>query len=145
MLRRFALFNYNRWEYDCTLIQVVYWPQDMSDAVQPILEHLNAERCPRCLQPVPPKAYRCPGCRQPIHSLRFLRLVPFAIGVAGLLAMAFVMLVLYRTVRNEDSANAPVPVDEKTAEQQQLFPDPAAKGNTKRPAKPEKRPPLNER
>jgi hypothetical protein len=74
-----------------------------------------------------------------------MRYVPLAIGVTGLLAMVFVMLVLYRMVRNEDAVNATLPPDDATARQQQLFPDATAKGQAKKPAKPEKRPPLNER
>ena len=69
----------------------------MQDAVQPDLEDIEAKRCPRCLQPVPPKASRCPGCGQPIHTLRLL---PLAIGAAGLLALVFALLVMFRMMRN---------------------------------------------
>ena len=117
----------------------------MAEDLQPILQELKDERCPRCLQPVPPDASHCPGCRQPIHSLRLL---PFAVGAVGLLLMVFVMLVMYRSARNEDAATAPVPVEENAAHTQDpLLPDPPPANSAKpaRPAKPEKPPPLNER
>jgi hypothetical protein len=85
---------------------------------------------------------RCPGCGQPAYSLRLL---PFAIGVAGLLALVFALLLMYRVVRNEDSAGAPAPVDENAAEQQELLPDPPPASKANEPAKPDKRPPLDER
>jgi hypothetical protein len=114
-------------------------PQD----VHPILEELKTDRCPRCLQPVPPQASRCPDCRQPIHSMH---LVPFAIGAAGLILMMFVMLVMYRSVRNEDAATAPVTVEENGARQQDpMVREPPDGSRAKPAAKPEKRPPLNER
>ena len=114
----------------------------MPDAAQPVFQDPKADRCPRCVQILPPKASRCPDCGQPIHSTRWL---PFAIGIAGLLALLFVMLVLYRMAKNEEAANAPVPVDEN-APQQQLLPDsPPANSKANEPAKPDKRPPLNER
>ena len=114
----------------------------MPDASQPILQDLKDERCPRCLQPLPVKASRCPGCGQPIHSS--LRFVPIAIGIAGLLALVFAMVVMYQVVANEDAANAPAPVDANTPQQQQLFPDAPAADSTNQPAKPDKAPPLNE-
>jgi hypothetical protein len=116
----------------------------MQIAAEPVLEVTRAPCCPRCLQPVPPKVSRCPGCLQPIHSQRFL---PLAIGVAGLLALVFALLVMYRMVSNEDAENAPTPLDQPSVEQQQdLFPDPPpANSKPSEPAKPEKRPPLDEK
>jgi hypothetical protein len=115
----------------------------MPEDVQPILEDLKTDRCPRCLQPVPPQASHCPDCRQPIHSMHLL---PFAIGAAGLILMMFVMLVMYRSVRNEDAATAPVAVEENADRQQDpMVPEPAANSSAKPAAKPEKRPPLDER
>ena len=115
----------------------------MQPAVQQAVHDPKAERCPRCLQPVPPRVSRCPGCRQPVHSLRSL---PLVIGAACLLALLFVVLLMYRMMRNEDAANAPVPVDEVAAEQQKLFPDPPpANSKPSGPSKPDKPPPLNER
>jgi hypothetical protein len=115
----------------------------MQDAVQPDLEDIEAKRCPRCLQPVPPKASRCPGCGQPIHTLRLL---PLALGAVGLLALVFALLVMFRMMRNEDQLRAPVPADDGGAQQGDVFPDPAPPNNkANQPPKPEKRPPLNER
>jgi hypothetical protein len=71
-------------------------------------------------------------------------LLPFAIGAAGLLLIVFVMLVMYRSARNEDVYTAPVPVEENAAQQQDLLPDPPP-ANAAKPAKPDKPPPLNER
>ena len=107
---------------------------------QPVFPDPKADRCPRCVRVLPPRASRCPDCGQPIH-FHSLRLLPFAVGIAGLLALVFVMLVLYRMAKNEEAARAPVPVDEN-APQQQLFTDsPPANSH----AKPDKKPPLNER
>ena len=102
----------------------------------------NAERCPRCLQPVPPRVRRCPGCRQPVHSIRSWTLV---IGAACLMALLFVVFLTYRMARNEDAAHAPAPVDEVTASQQKLLPNPPpANSKPAQPSTPDK-PPFNER
>jgi hypothetical protein len=116
----------------------------MKDAVEPVLLDATDDRCPRCLQPVPHKAPRCPGCGQPIRTMRML---PFAIGAAGLLALVFAVLLMYRVASNEDAANAPAPPDPAAAEkQQELFPRPTpTTSKASEPAKPEKPPPLNER
>jgi hypothetical protein len=66
-------------------------------------------------------------------------------GAAGLLALIFALLFVFRMVRNE-GLNAPVPVDDSAAKQGEPFPDPPpANSKPSQPAKPEKRPPLNER
>jgi hypothetical protein len=84
---------------------------------------------------------RCPDCGQPIH-FHSLRLLPFAIGTAGLLLLVFVMLVMYRMAKNEEAARVPALMDEN-APQQQLFRNPPpANSKANEPAK---RPPLNER
>jgi hypothetical protein len=119
----------------------------MPDAAEPVPENTKGDRCPRCLQTVPPRASRCPGCGQPIHSTRPLI---FAIGIAGLLVLVFATLVMYRMAKNEDAANAPVPVDENANQQQELFRDPPQASSANEPAKPdqptkpEKKPPLDE-
>ena len=95
------------------------------------MEEAKADRCPRCLQTVPPRASRCPGCGQPIQSLRWL---PFAIGIAGLLVLVFAMLVMYKVMANEDAANAPVRVDE-TAQKPALLRDPPPASGADEPAK----------
>ena len=113
----------------------------MPDAAEPVSEGPKVYRCPRCLQTVPPKASRCPGCGQPIHSARSLI---FALGIAGLLVLVFAMVVMYKVVANENAAKAPVPVDENAARQQELFPDPPPASTANEPAKPDKKPPLDE-
>ena len=115
----------------------------MANAAQPTLPNPKADRCPRCLQPVPPKVERCPACFHPIQSFRLL---PWLIAAAGLLALVFAVVVMYRMVRTEDAINAPPPVDESLADRQVLLPDPPPEGSKpSQPAKPEKPPPLNER
>ena len=75
-----------------------------------------------------------------------MRSLPFVIGAAGLLALLFVVLLMYQMMSNEDAANAPAPVDEVAAEQQKLFPDPRRPTASRpEPSKPDKPPPLNER
>jgi hypothetical protein len=67
------------------------------------------------------------------------------VGAACLMALLFVVLLMYRMMRNEDAANAPAPVDEVRAEQQKLFPDPPPPNSKPAPpSKPDKPPPLNE-
>jgi len=140
-LREVALFDYNQWKYYRTLDTVVYWPQDMEDFDQLSPEDLQVERCPRCLQPVPPKASRCPECRQPIHAVRLL---PWVLGAVGFLVLLVGLLITLRTMRNEPRVS--VPVDENAAQQDSFSSEPPGANNApSEPAKPEKRPPLNER
>jgi hypothetical protein len=74
-----------------------------------------------------------------------MRFMPFLIGFAGLLALVFAALVMYRMAANEEDANAPPTVDENATQQQPLFPDPPPSNTTSsEPTKPEKKPPLNE-
>ena len=115
---------------------------DMPDATEPVMEDAKVDRCPRCLQPVPPRASRCPGCGQPMRSARSLT---FTIGIAGPLVLLLAMFVMYQLVANEDAANAPVPVEVNAAPQEQLLPDPPPASHPTEPAKPEKKPPLDER
>ena len=140
-MREVALFDYNQRKYNHTFNPVVYWRQDMEDAVQPSLEDLRVERCARCLQPVPPGSSRCPGCRQPIHRLR---VPPLALGAAGLLALVLALFVAFRLMRTEPVASGPV--DEAPAQKIELSSEPPPANNTpSQPPQPEKRPPLNER
>jgi ribosomal protein L11 len=75
-----------------------------------------------------------------------MHLLPFAIGAAGLILMMFVMLVMYRSVRNEDAATAPVTIEENADRQPDpMVPEPPADSTAKPAAKPDKRPPLDER
>ena len=139
-MRSVALFDYNQWKYYRILDPVVYWPPEMEDAVQPSREDLRVNFCPRCLQPVPPKASHCPGCRQPIHALRLL---PWILGAVGFLALVLGLLAMSRTLRNEPRVS--VPVDQGAA--QGSLSSETAPVNTapSEPPKAEKRPPLNER
>ncbi len=112
--------------------------------VQRAIADLKDNHCPRCLQPVPPKAARCPGCGQPIQtSSRVLRLI---IGFAGLIALIFVIGLMYQTVRDEDAGKGAAPTEEvqKTPEEE-LFPPTAPDSGSKEAPKPEKKPPLNEK
>jgi hypothetical protein len=113
----------------------------MQDIAQPSREDLRVSFCPRCLQPVPPKASHCPGCRQPIHALRVL---PWILGAAGFLVLLFGLLFTLRTMRNEPRAVAPI--EEPASEQTGLSSEAPPKVETPSPPpKPEKPPPLNER
>ena len=115
----------------------------MQDAIEPSSAELVVERCPRCLLPVPPKVPNCPDCRYPIHPLRLL---PFAIGGAGLLVLLFVLVVAFRVMRNDALLNAPVPYDSGAAQADPVH-DPVSTDDAtspSKPSKPEKPPPLNE-
>ena len=143
-MRQFALLDYNQWQYSRTLTPVVYWP-------------LKTCKLPSSRPCTTPKPNAAPAVFSPFHPERpavraaaspsipcgRCRLV---IGAVGLMALLFVVLLMYRMVSNEDAANAPAPVDEAAAEQQKLFPDPPpANGKPAEPSKPDKPPPLNER
>ena len=132
-MRQFALLDYNQWQYSRTLTRWYIARQDMQTPSSRPLQDLKDERCPRCLQPVPPKAARCPGCRQPIHSLRLL---PFAIGVAGLLALVFAVILMYRMVSSEGCGQAPAPVDEIPRRPAGTLPDPPAGQQPSQPNRP---------
>jgi len=75
-----------------------------------------------------------------------------AIGVAGVLALVFAVLVLYQMVANEDAANAPPPQDADAP--QEMFPgtkpangssEAAGSDKEKKASEPDKPPPLNEK
>jgi hypothetical protein len=70
------------------------------------------ESCPRCLEPVPSRAARCPQCGQPISSFR--RIAPVLAGVAGILALIFLCVMVYRVVYVPEQDQAPV-VDQQAA------------------------------
>jgi hypothetical protein len=74
-----------------------------------------------------------------------LRKWPFLIGAFGLLALLFVVLLMYRMMNNEEASNALAPLDEATAEEQVILPGPPANTKPSKPSKPDKPPPLNER
>jgi hypothetical protein len=65
------------------------------------------------------------------------------IGVGGVGAILFVVMLMWLVVHNEDVANRPVPVDDETAAKQtEILPE-TSKSADQEPAKPEKAPPLN--
>jgi len=110
----------------------------MQAAVQPQLAP-GDDRCTRCLQPVPRRASRCPGCGHPHNSRRY---VPLLIGLAGICALAFVMVLMYYAAWRADMMKADPLVDEQSAKQELMVETPSEGA---KPAKPEKRPPLNDK
>jgi hypothetical protein len=102
----------------------------------------KSEVCPRCKQRLSFQETRCPNCGQPVSDMT--RNLPLLIGVGGVGAILFVVLLMWLVVHNEDLMNAPVPVDEETAAKQtDILPDTSAT-TSQEPAKPEKAPPLNQ-
>ena len=69
-----------------------------------------------------------------------------AIGIVGLLALLFVVALVYQTAREDEANKSAVPTEEvqKTPEEE-LFPPTAPDDGTRAAPKPEKKPPLNER
>ena len=118
----------------------------MANVEAPQANQPNHDSCSRCLQPVPPKTARCPNCGTQIHSAH--RRLPLAIGFIGLFALAFIMLVMYRMVGDEDMAKAPTLVDQGAQTQDDVLrdgaPDSGRTSNSDQPSKPDKPPPLNE-
>jgi hypothetical protein len=108
------------------------------------IANLKDNHCPRCLQPVPDRAARCPGCGQPVQSSsHVLRLV---IGFAGMIAIIFLVVLIFQTVRIEDAGKSEAAVEngQKTPEEE-LFPPVAPDTGSKQAPTPEKKPPLNEK
>lgn len=64
----------------------------------------SLEICVRCMQPVPPDALVCPHCSMPRT-----RTQPFAIsiGIVGLLALIFVLMIVITAIRESDLVTAP--------------------------------------
>src|ERR1039458_610582 len=89
----------------------------------PRVEQPNGERCSRCLQPLPPRRRRCPGCG---HLAPSRRALPLTIGIVGVCALVFFMLVMYQVVTDEDLAKAPTLVDEGAQSQEQVLRDAAS-------------------
>ena len=64
----------------------------------------SGEICHRCLQPIAPNAQRCRNCGErhsPANRLHIL------LGVLGLLALAFVAIVMFSVIRSTDTGSAP--------------------------------------
>ena len=71
---------------------------------QPFREKRSREICHRCLQPVPVKAARCVNCGERVNAFRHL---PIVIGIAGIVALVFVIVIMYQVVWNVDIESAP--------------------------------------
>jgi hypothetical protein len=111
---------------------------------QPIAR--TPELCVRCKQPLSFQEPKCPNCGQPVSGMT--RNLSLLIGVGGVGAILFVVLLMWLVVHEEDVMNRPVPVDDETAARQsEILPDTSATGTSatadKEPAKPDKAPPLN--
>ena len=72
----------------------------------------SLEICVRCMQPVPPDALVCPHCSMPRK-----RAQPFtiSIGIVGLLALVFVLLIVITAIRETDSMTGPPAQTHKVA------------------------------
>jgi len=101
----------------------------------------EGELCPRCKQPVSFQDSRCPNCGERLSGMA--RSLTLWIGVGGVGAILFVVLLMWLVVYNEDVLKAPLPVDEQSASQQAPLLPETSKDAGKEPPKPEKAPPLN--
>jgi hypothetical protein len=99
------------------------------------------ELCVRCKQPLSLQHRRCRNCGQPVSGLE--RNLPLLIGIGGVGAIVFVVLLMWLVVHNEDVLKRPVRADEEPAAQQTEMAPEASKTADKEPPKPEKAPPLN--
>ena len=100
------------------------------------------ELCVRCKQPLAFQEPKCPNCGQPVSGMT--RNLPLLIGVGGVGAILFVVLLMWLVVHEEDVMNRPVPVDDETAARQtEILPDTTSSSADKESAKPDKAPPLN--
>jgi uncharacterized paraquat-inducible protein A len=59
--------------------------------------------CSRCSQLVAPVGNRCPRCGSPmkVHTMR----LPIVIGIAGVLALLFVVVLMVMVIQNADVEN----------------------------------------
>jgi len=69
--------------------------------------------CSRCGQLVTVAGKRCPRCGSPV-GMRTKRL-PILIGIAGVLALLFVVAIMVVVIQNEDLDQGPPPADSKSA------------------------------
>ena len=77
-------------------------------------ERRSGEICHRCLQPIAPNAQRCRNCGER-HSPA--NRIPIFLGVLGLLALAFVAMVMLKVLRNADIDSAPPAQTEESTPQ----------------------------
>jgi len=81
----------------------------------------RADKCHRCLEPVPPKVARCPRCGEPIHKSGGIRKL---LAVFGLLMFLVVAAVAFRLLQTSGSPSA------ATGDQQAQRPGDPDKGPT---------------
>jgi hypothetical protein len=110
-------------------------------AIEPELGQ-RFENCTRCLQPVPVRAARCPGCGQPYKNRRW---VPLTIGTIGLLALIFVMGLMYYATWRADLDQAEILADPDGEPQEIMVKVPDSNSKPAAPPAPEKKPPLNDK
>jgi hypothetical protein len=102
----------------------------------------SSNLCPRCKQAVTFQDKRCPGCGQPLTG--FTRHLTLWIGVGGVGAILFVVMLMWLVVHNDDLVKAPIPVDEETAARQtDILPETSKDADKSRPPVKEKAPPLD--
>ena len=109
-----------------------------------------SDKCARCLQLVSSKDARCPHCGQPTNNPR--RLVLMGVATAGVMAILFVLVVMYRVIYLADLEQA-APLEDPEAEPAAAFVEgsatsqdvsvPKQEEKPAAPAEPEKPPPLN--
>jgi hypothetical protein len=104
-------------------------------------ERSKGELCIRCKQPLSFQDARCPNCGHPVSGIS--RNVPLLIGVGGVGAILFVVLLMWLVVHNEDVINRPLPSDQETVSKSDIT-SPLSKEAEQEPPKPEKAPPLNQ-
>lgn len=121
--------------------------------MEQVIEQKRAvERCIRCYEPVPVNAARCPHCRQPLSNAK--RFVPMIVGAAGVLALLFLLVMMYRVVYLTDLEHAK-PLEDEQSVARDPFANPATSASQDKPAaksddkpaetaKPDKPPPLNQ-
>ena len=66
---------------------------------------VEREICSRCSQMVVPQNKRCPRCGSPM-AMRSRRW-PLMFGVAGVLALAFLVFLMLKVIENDDIENTP--------------------------------------
>ena len=74
----------------------------------------SGEICDRCLQPIAPNAQRCRNCGER-HSPA--NRIPIFLGVLGLVALAFVAMIMLKVIRNTDIDSAPPAQTEESTPQ----------------------------
>src|SRR4051794_38850605 len=110
------------------------------------------EKCARCLQPIASDSVRCTHCGQPIHNPR--RLIFLMVAAAGVLAVIFMLVIMYRVVYLADLEEAgPVESEQSAAPAAQFSdasttsqeaPPPPKDAKPPEPLAPDKPPPLNQ-